>query len=112
MVGLVKILSLPCLQLPRLVDEATLRAELHLLSLRSQADGSGRPRVNAPAAAKQQGPLVQLLFEWVAAAVGECGAAVEDFSASFADARLLCLLVSAVLSELPSFQEATNLKTL
>ena len=81
------------LQLSRLVDMRTLKAELQLLAARSRQEGRGPLEVCVAADIQELGELVSALFQWVASVCSFYGASLRDFAASFADGSTLCLLV-------------------
>lgn len=91
------------LQLPALVQVATLRAELQ----RVLARGRRQPpaKVNGAAQHKAQQHVLlavymndeqlSLLMEWVQAVCMQYGVTVHNFTTCFGDGRVLCLLVSS-----------------
>ena len=81
------------LQLPRLVDLRTLKAELQLLAARSRQEGRGPLELCVAADIQELGELVGALFQWAASVCSFYGASLRDFAASFADGSTLCLLV-------------------
>lgn len=89
-------MTLPCadtahfaLQLPRLVDERELRAELQLLRT-----AKGLCSV-APVDAAERNALIAALHEWILLVAASFGVHFVGFTNSLGDGSLLCLLVRA-----------------
>jgi hypothetical protein len=87
------------LQLPALLPLPTLRAELQrLLATARQAPGqkgrtAGGRGGHVPLAVYLTDERICLLMEWVQAVCLHYGVPVQNFTTSFADGRVLCLLV-------------------
>jgi hypothetical protein len=84
-------------QLPKLLHLQTLRAELQRIAARNRrhVPRAAQATASAPPALPSQCPdeRLALLGQWVQAVAAGYGVAVHDFATSFADGRVLCLLV-------------------
>ena len=101
------------MQLPRLVDEHAVTKEVARVTERNRRL-LGRPAASLPHAgpAAARPAAAAALLQWIRAVAGFYGVAVDDLGASFADGRVMCLLVcSAAWScapasvPMPSLQE-------
>jgi hypothetical protein len=87
----------PCVvraQVPQLLDAAVLRKEVAAVAARNERQGGTRHAAAAAAAPRfADCEHLELLLQWVSAVAASYGQRVRDLNSSFADGRLLCLLV-------------------
>ena len=84
------------MQLPRLVDEHAVTKEVARVTERNRrllgCPPALLPRMGSRPAAGEP-PAAAVLLQWIQAVASFYGVAVDDLGASFADGRVMCLLV-------------------
>ena len=99
------------MQLPRLVDECVVAKEVARVAERNRRLLGRCPATtlrDGQRLTAQQPAAAAVLLQWVQAVAAFFGVVIDDFGVSFADGRVMCLLVRWQRARVKSLQHDTS----